>query len=73
VLACKTKAYTEALAIRRGLAQRDPGAYQPSVAMTLNNIGLLYSNTGRLADAEKACTEALAIYQGLALTHQSVI
>jgi hypothetical protein len=59
-------AFTEALAIRRELAQRDPGAYRPDVAMTLNNLGILYRDTGRMADAETAFTEVLVIYHGLA-------
>ena len=48
------------------LAQRDPGAYRPEVALTLNNLGIVYRDTGRMADAEKAYTEALAILRGLA-------
>jgi tetratricopeptide (TPR) repeat protein len=39
----------------------DPGAYRPDVATTLKNFGNLYSDTGRLADAEKAYAEALSI------------
>jgi hypothetical protein len=35
------------------------------VAETLNNLGVLYRNTGRLADAEKAFSEALTIYRDL--------
>jgi Flp pilus assembly protein TadD len=34
--------------------------------MTLNNFGLLYVNTGRLADADKAFSEALTIRRDLA-------
>jgi hypothetical protein len=44
------------------LAQKCPaGAYQADVAGTLNNLGVLYGDTGRLADAEKAYSEAPAI------------
>jgi tetratricopeptide (TPR) repeat protein len=66
LLADAETANTEALAIRRDLAQRDPGAYRPDVAATLNNLAVLYRDTGRLADAETANTEALAIRRDLA-------
>jgi hypothetical protein len=38
--------------------------YQPDVAGTLNNLGVLYSNTGRLAEADKADSE-VTIYRDL--------
>jgi Flp pilus assembly protein TadD len=38
----------------------------PLAAQTLNNLAILYSDAGRLADAETAYTEALAIYRELA-------
>ena len=41
-------------------------AYRPNLASTLTNLGALYGNTGRLADAEKAYSEALTIYRDLA-------
>jgi tetratricopeptide (TPR) repeat protein len=66
LLADAETANTEALAIRRDLAQRDPGAYRPDVAQTLNNLAILYRDTGRLADAKTAFTEALAIRRDLA-------
>jgi hypothetical protein len=31
----------------------------------------LYRDTGRLADAEKACSEALTIYRDLAVTNRA--
>ena len=40
-------------AIHRDSPPRDPGAYRPYVAGTLNNLGNLYSDTGRLADADE--------------------
>ena len=55
-----------ALQLYRDLAARDPGAYRPDVAVTLNNLGALYWSTGRLAEAEKAYSEALTIYRELA-------
>ena len=36
------KVYGEALTIRRDIAAHHPGAYRPSVAATLNNLGILY-------------------------------
>src|SRR3954463_4916469 len=45
--------WTAVLQRSRELAARDPGAYRPSVAATLNNLGNLHSDTGRLAEAEK--------------------
>ena len=53
------------MTIRRDLAAHDPGAYRPDVAQTLNNLGNLYWDTGRLADADKAYSEALTICRAL--------
>jgi hypothetical protein len=39
---------------------------------TLNNLGVLHSDTGRNADAEKDYTEALAIYRELAVNNPNV-
>ena len=55
------RGWTTALQISRDLAAHDPGAYRPDVASMLNNLGSLYSDTGRLADADKAYSEALTI------------
>ena len=46
----------------------NPGAYHPDVVVAdlLNNLGVLYGNTGRVADAEKALSEALTIRHDLA-------
>ena len=60
------RGWTNCLQLYRDLAQRDPGAYRPDVAATLNNLAILYRVTGRLADAETAYTEALAIRRDLA-------
>ena len=59
------RGWTAALQMSRDLAAHDPGAYRPAVATTLNNLGNLYSVTGRLADADKAYSEALTIYRDL--------
>ena len=60
------KGWTTALQRQRDLAAHDPGAYRPKVATTLNTLGSLYRNTGRLADAEQADTEAVLIFCDLA-------
>jgi tetratricopeptide (TPR) repeat protein len=60
------KSYIKALKIRRELAQKDPGAYRPDVATTLNNLGNLYSDLKRFKEAEKSYTEVLKIYRELA-------
>jgi tetratricopeptide (TPR) repeat protein len=60
------RGWTAALQLNRDLAAHDPGAYRPDVAQTLNNLGVLYSDTGRLADADKAYSEALTIHRDLA-------
>jgi hypothetical protein len=45
-------AYRESLAIRRSLAGSEPAAFLPYVATSLNNLGLLLRDTGRMAEAE---------------------
>ena len=61
--------YEEALTLRRALAKTDPGAYTPDVAMTLNNLAILYSDDNRLKAAERAYDEALTLYRALAKTN----
>ena len=58
--------YREALAIRRRLAEANPAAYEPDLAMSCNNLGVLLSDTNRLPEAEERYREALAIYRRLA-------
>src|SRR4029450_5148453 len=58
--------YQEVLATFRQLAQANPPAYLPNVAMALNNLGNLYSDTQRLSEAEQAYQEALTIRRQLA-------
>jgi tetratricopeptide (TPR) repeat protein len=59
-------AYTEALDIRRKLAEVNPDTYKPEVAMTLNNLANLYSVSRCMKKAEQAYIEALAISRNLA-------
>ncbi|TAL18609.1 tetratricopeptide repeat protein [bacterium] len=58
--------YAKLLERYRELARKDPGAYLPDVAMTLNNLGILHKNTGKLKEAEGEYGEALGIYKKLA-------
>ena len=57
------RVYEDNLEALRELAQKNPEAYEPNLAMTLNNLGVLYGGTQRLAEAEKAYGEALALYR----------
>jgi tetratricopeptide (TPR) repeat protein len=58
--------YQEALGMYRKLAQANPQAHLPYVALTLNNLAVLYSDTQRLSDSEQAYQEALGMYRKLA-------
>ena len=57
--------YLAALRNARDLP-KDSATYLPYVARTLNNLGVLYSDTQRLKEAEAAYTEGLAIRRELA-------
>ena len=57
------KAYREALGIYRRLAKEKPQVYEPDVAMTLNNLGVVLKNLRRLEEAEGAYREAEKIYR----------
>src|SRR5689334_14387478 len=46
--------FKEAAAIKRALAAQDPSIFQPDVATLLTNLGDLYAETHRVADAEAA-------------------
>jgi tetratricopeptide (TPR) repeat protein len=60
------RAYTEALTIYKELAEKNPDAYLPDVAMTQNNLGTLYGAVRKYDEAERAYTEALTIRKELA-------
>ena len=61
--------YQEALVIRERLAKANPKAYESYVAMTLNNLALLYADTQRFDKAEAYYLRALEIYERLAKAH----
>ena len=58
--------YVEALQIYRQLAESNPDAYMPRVAMTLNNLAALQRALGRYVEGEKNYVEALRIRRQLA-------
>ena len=61
--------YQSVLRIRRQLAETNPAAYLPDIALTLNNLGILYKNTQRLQESEQVYQEALRTYRQLAETN----
>ncbi|ERJ68347.1 tetratricopeptide repeat protein, partial [Porphyromonas gingivalis] len=63
--------YQKALDIRRDLATKNPQAYNPDLAMTLNNLGVLYYQINNRKEAEQAYKEALAIRKILAENNPS--
>ena len=52
------QAYAEALATYRKLAEANPDAYLPNVAMTLNNLAIPCFSGGRIQEAERHAFEA---------------
>ena len=58
--------YKEALAIRRELAKKNPGKFEPLVADILNNLAILHRNLNRYEEAEEEYKEALTIRRELA-------
>ena len=53
------KVYSQNLRLLRVGAKDNPAAYLPNVAMTLNNLAILYRATQRMEPAEQAFDEAL--------------
>jgi Tetratricopeptide repeat len=51
---------------------RDPRRWAAQCRYTLNNLGILYGATGRLAEAKAAFAETLSIYRELALDNPNV-
>ncbi|MGW3353732.1 tetratricopeptide repeat protein [Nonomuraea rubra] len=60
------QAITEAVAIRRRLAEARPDAFLPDLAMSLNNHANHLAALGRREEALQAITEAAQIYRRLA-------
>src|SRR6267143_1652861 len=60
------KEHEEALKTYRQLAQKEPEAYLPEVAQTLNNLGTSDSAQDRMAEARKEYEEGLKTYRKLA-------
>jgi hypothetical protein len=70
--AASEQVYRQLLPRLRSLAAANPAAYLPDLAGPLNNLGILYSATQRLADAEQAFVEARDTYQKLAAANPAV-
>ena len=56
------RAYRDALEIRRRLAEKEPQVYEPDLAMTLNNLGVVLRDLRRFKEAEGAYRDAQKIY-----------
>ena len=56
----------EAVKIYRQLAQQNPQAFLPDLAMSLNNLGYMLSELGRREEALAATAEAADLYRDLA-------
>ena len=64
--------YRENLDICQRLAAISPQAYEPSLAMVQNNLGLLCSDTQRYEDSEEMYLSAVEIYQRLSVVNLQV-
>ena len=47
------------------LAKENPAAYEPNLAISCFNIGLLYKDTQRGSEAEECFKKALALFEDL--------
>jgi tetratricopeptide (TPR) repeat protein len=65
--------YSEVLTAYRQLAQDNPQAYLPYLALTLNNLGILYSDTQQLSESAHASQEALTIKRQLARDNEAYL
>lgn len=58
--------YLEALELCQKLAINDPAAYEPKLAKTLNNLGIIYGKCNLRMEAEDIYRKSLELYQKLA-------
>jgi tetratricopeptide (TPR) repeat protein len=58
--------FTEALKIRRKIAQKNPDVFLPDLASTLYGLGMLHARQGRVTEARQSIEEALSIYEKFA-------
>ncbi len=58
-------AYQDAPSICHDLAQANPEAYLPDVAMMSNNLAILYRATQRMKEADECCREAGEVLEPL--------
>lgn len=56
----------QTLEIYQQLSNDNPKAYEPSLAMTLGNLAILYSNTQRFIEAEETYKQVMELFQRLA-------
>ena len=54
------------------LAQSNPQAYEPDLAMSYNNLAILYSDTQRFSESEAMLQQTLAIYERLAQSNPQI-
>ena len=64
--------YRENLDIYQRLEVISPQAYEPGLATTQNNLGLLYSDTQRYGESEEMYLSAVEIYQRLSVANPQV-
>ncbi len=68
----KERLYRLALSRRRQLAAAQPDEYMPDVAGTLNGMGKLLKEMGKIDDAKPCFQEALRVYQNLSQSYPDV-
>ena len=64
--------YLSALKIYQRLTAANPQVYEPDLAMTQNNLGLLYSDIRRYEESEEMHLSAVEIYQRLTIVNPQV-
>ncbi|MCD8180456.1 MAG: tetratricopeptide repeat protein, partial [Firmicutes bacterium] len=57
--------YKKAVEIRERLCKRNPDAFEPDLAMSYNNLGVLYANIQEYEDAELFLKKAVEIQERL--------